>query len=402
MKKTTLFLCCAFVLLSGCGNKNNQSNNVNNLEEFSESDCDDPDKIYFLDFEHNLKNITDDKLAINSFAKDIKFIPLETTEEALLYNDRVQIANINDGFLVSSSSIFTAYHSIMMFDSTGRFINYLMQRGQGPKELPYIGEWSYNHKTQLLFASTSFQIIIHSFENNISNKYTLEEYFSNACLLNDGTIVGLPGHIGNGDVNTPYIHFLNQEGVIISSLYYPQKRNIAYDIPEGRILGPSESYGLYSSNTGEALFKDMFNDTIYRIRSMNDVKPYIIIHRGSLTLTLKDINNPTGTQKIRLWNILDTKKYFIIKYEYKGKTYSSIWDKQTQSLVTIFDFTKQSFSRAGDNYATYRTPTGKVITINISGYFDGKLYGILDAADAMEFLPGIVEDDNPVLMIITM
>ena len=53
-----------------------------------------------------------------------------------------------------------------------------------------------------------------------------------------------------------------------------------------------------------------------------------------------------------------------------------------------------------NGYINYRTHTEKEILVYISSYFDGKLYCVLDAEQAMEFLPGIAEDDNPVLMII--
>jgi len=33
-------------------------------------------------------------------------------------------------------------------------------------------------------------------------------------------------------------------------------------------------------------------------------------------------------------------------------------------------------------------------------YYDGKIYSVLDAEQAMEFLSGIVFDDNPILVII--
>jgi len=399
--KKMLFLFCICVLMSGCGNKNKQTAIVDDSELFSEDD--DPDRIYFLDFEQNLKNRTNDSFTINNIAIDIQYIPLETSDEVLLYNDRVQISRLNNDFLVSSSSFFSHFHSIAMFDSAGQFINYLIQRGQGPKELPYMAEWSYNHNTQLLVASTFFQIVLHSFENNTSSKYTLKDYFSEICLLNDGTMVGIPNDKGkSGDVDTPILHFLNQEGKIIHSFYYPEKRNIAYNLPEGQILGIIENYDLFTSYTGDALFKDKFNDTIYRIRSMDDVKPYIIIHRGSLAPTLIDENNPkTSPQKVRLISILDTKEYFFIKYFYKDKFYFSIWNKQTLSLIANSEIPKQMLLKNKDNISYFRTPNGKDVIVPLSSYLNGKLYSMLNAEDAMGFLPGIVSDDNPVLMIIS-
>lgn len=410
MRNSVLYLYYICVLLSGCGNQNNQKFRKNYIQLFNENenigtnktDMDDSDMIYYLDFELNLKSINEDKFTINSIAKNVSFIPLETSDTVLLYSDRIQIEKINERYLISSSSIFTAFPSIMIFDTTGHFIDYLIQKGQGPQELPYISEWSCNHATQILVASTFQEIVVHSFENNKKNKYILEGFFSDACLLNDGTVIGLPNVSGKGDTETPYLHFLNQEGKIVRSIYYPQKRKIEYGIPEGKIPGHSEIYCLYPSYSGDALFKDMFNDTIYRIRNMDDVKPYIVLYKGSLTPTIKDVNNPaTGFQKVRLIQILDAKKYFFIRYAYRGEIFSSIWDKQTLTLIANTKLPSQ-LSRFGifNIVTNYRTLTGKEILIKILNYFDSKLYCVLDAAQAMEFLPGIEEDDNPVLMII--
>ena len=120
----------------------------------------------------------------------------------------------------------------------------MIERGQGPQELPMIVFWSLNRNTQLLYASTMHEIIFYSFENSTKNKYLLEKrngsesYYG--CLLNDGTFVDLPTWFGDGDVNAPYINFRNQTGEIIHSIYYPQKRNIAHEITnDGSSVGVS-------------------------------------------------------------------------------------------------------------------------------------------------------------------
>ena len=401
MRILVLFLLFIFVMLSGCGNRNNPKISKNDSQflddnvDSIENGMDDTDRIYFLDFEQILTK--EDTFRINSIAKNITFIPLETSDSALLYSEAFKIEKMNERYLVSSASL-SAYHYIMTFDSAGNFIDYLMKRGQGPRELPYITEWYVNQNVQLLVASSSYQIVLHSFENNTFNKYTLGGYYPNISLLNDGTIVGMPTAFGKGDTVTPYLHFINQEGKIVRSLYYSQKRNIDYDFPEGEIKGILERYRLYQSYSGDVLFQEMFNDTIYRISSMDEVDPHIIQYRGSLTPTLKDMNNPiTNPQKVFISQILDTKKYFIISYRYRGTVYTAIWDKQTFSLIAN---TKHGGSFGVNGTTKYRTPTGKEIFIRISNYIDDNLYCVLDAEQAMDFLPNIKEDDNPILMVI--
>ena len=202
------------------------------------------------------------------------------------------------------------------------------------------------------------------------------------------------------------MHFYNLEGEIVHSIYYPQKRDITYNIREGGT--PTSTYHLWPTYSGDALFEDIFNDTIYHIRGTDDIKPYIITHRGTLAPVIKDASNPTTrVQKVYLGKLLDTKKYIFIRYGYREEIYNAIWNKKTQEFIANTKGDKSDkyqliaiTNEQSQNFIKYRTPTGKEILVAVSGYMDGKLYGAIDAEQAMEFLPGIDEFDNPVLMII--
>jgi len=406
MKTLLFFLCSICILLSGCGNQTRKEFSQQDSSVSVEHNTFDPDKIYFLDFEQNLKSVKVDTFTINSLAQKISFTPLETLDNNLLMTEDFKVAAINGRYYISSGTG-PKFSGIMEFDATGRFMDYLIQKGgRGPKELPATYEWSCNQKAQLLVASSLYEILVHSFENNTTNKFSLGGFFVRENLMNNGTIVGIANSVmGDGETDTPYLHFRNREGEIVHSLYYPQKRDIAYHLPEGQ--GPMETYHLYPDYSGDVLFKDMFNDTIYRIRGFDDVKPYIIIHRGLLALTIKEVTNRDAmVQKVCIRGVLDTKMYIFIKYLYRDVMNCIIWDKQSMALIanTKADSSREHwgviYHRASNGFTKYRAPNGKEILIAISSYFDGKLYSFLDASQAMDFLPDIKEDDNPVLMII--
>ena len=415
MRNIALYTFCFCVLLSGCGNRNksifnDNSNQLANNDSVDsiENDYDDSNMVYFLDFEQNVKNMPADTFTINSIAKDITFIPLETTDEALLQVFMFKIAIINERYYISSGDYrYSNFSGILEFDSTGRFLDYLMLEtfGNGPEELPpRVLNWTSNPYAKLLFASSSRQILLHSFNDSCTNKYNLDSSSYDECLLNDGTIVSLPNPLGfGGNPAMPYLHFRNQKGKILHSVYYSQKRNIEFKIADGGV--PISIYGLYPQYNGNALFQDILNDTLYCIRSMYDINPYIIIHRGSLAPVIKDATDQvTRNQKIYYGTTLDTKKYFFIRYAYRNEQYTAIWDKKTSTLIAnikadLNDENEKNVS-SNWNFVKYRMPNGKKILINISYYLDGKLYAALDAEQAMEFFPDIVSDDNPVLMII--
>ena len=397
MRKTILFSGCIVILFSGCGNRNNRQ-----LSQINYSA--DSDKIYYIDIEQIAKNTKADTFTINSLAKNITFIPLETTNESLLSTQFFKVAKIKERYYISWSRD-RIKNSIMEFDSNGRFIANLIQRGQGPQELPMIIFWSINRNAQLLCASSFNQILFHSFETNTTKKYNFGVSTFYPCLLNDGTVVDQPSFEGTGDTLVPYLHFRNQAGEIIHTLL--NQIGHTYDIPDAGVVFSQ----LYPSYTGDVLFQDIFNDTIYCIKSKDDIKPYIILNRGSKAPTIKKISNQTTRNQddyITIHRvILETPKYFFIKYRYRNMEYCVIWNKQASTFIANIngghfkettDVTASTNDESG--FAKYLTPTGEVLFIPIVSYFDGKLYSVLDAEQAMEFLPDINEDDNPVLMII--
>jgi len=402
MKNTTFLLYCIFVLTFGCRDRNSQEdkNHYSDLVEYKNTD---PDKIYFLDFEQNLKEDKVDTFFINNLAKEITFIPLEVSSKSLLRGLFFNVARIDDSYYISSGGLL--FGGIMVFDTLGLFKNYLVQVGRGPSELISNRTWSYNSNARQLVALGSYQILLHSFERDETTKYPLAQFIGEVCQLNDGNLVGLPNTFGTENSDTPYLCFLNQEGEIIKSLYYSSVRNISYNLQENQgNIGDLEFYGLYPSYSGDALFKDIFNDTIYRVSNINDIRPYIILNRGFLAPNVKNGTNKAETAKtVIIRELIETEKYFFIKYTYNNLNHAAIWDKRSQTFIANIeaDFSNENFQViTNKSFTRYKTPSGRIIVVAVSSYMDGKLYCILEAAEAMEFLPSIMEDDNPVLMVI--
>jgi len=412
--KTILFLYSILVLLSGCGNRNNSNfskNDKNDILLSNEIDEDDSDNFYFIDLEHLVKNMIADEFIINNIAKEINFIPLETTDESLLETSQFRIAKIKDHFYISCRDWFS-FTGIMEFDTNGNYIKHLLLKnlGNGPNELPNVISWSYNQNTQLIAASNARQIVLHSFENNTTNKYTLNTDSWSECLLNDETMVSKPASLDSkrlGHPDIPYLYFRNKECEIIDSVFYHEKRDISYANDDQTLLS---SHQLFPHPSGDALFQDVFSDTIQRIRSMHDIKPYMVLNRGSLAPSPKDANNQSRiNQTIQIINILDTKQYIFIRFwlAKEGRTANTaVWNKETRSFVANIkvEYSDNSLLLSGHKQGwfvtKYISPNGKEMIIPILRYIEGKLYSVIEAEQAMDFIPGVVHDDNPILMII--
>ena len=69
MLKITLLSCCICILISGCINRNSQDEQKNSDVKdvkLAENELDELDRVYYLDFEKQLKNIKKDTFTINS------------------------------------------------------------------------------------------------------------------------------------------------------------------------------------------------------------------------------------------------------------------------------------------------------------------------------------------------
>jgi hypothetical protein len=96
----------------------------------------------------------------------------------------------------------------------------------------------------------------------------------------------------------------------------------------------------------------------------------------------------------------ESRDYFLLKYAYNNVWYSGIWEKSSQKLITNLELDGHSNVTSFTNVVNYRTPTGKKLPVGIVQVTENQFYCVLRASDAMDFIPGLAEEDNPVIMIV--
>lgn len=146
----------------------------------------------------------------------------------------------------------------------------------------------------------------------------------------------------------------------------------------------------------------MFNDTIYRIRGVDDIRPYICINRGKLTPKVEDANDEERkAETIYVRYVGETKNYFFFKFAYNKAYYTIIWNKATNQLIANTAITDPyAFEVNYKLFAKYRTPNGEEVMVNIVSLTADRMYGILRTSQAMKFVPGVTENSNPVILVI--
>ena len=331
-----------------------------------------------------------------------------SNERSLFYNS-YNFAVLNNDFFVSGGlGIVNAGRGVLRFDSTGRYMEEIAKEGRGPHELPYILFWYINEKLNKINVSGIGKMIVKSYENNETEDIAYKQGIGYEFIpFDDGSYVSVKATgLGNDNPSDPYLFFTDSDGELISSRSYGYNRDIGYRVIEGQgIVPPAEVYGLYPSYNGGAVFLDIFNDTVCYIRNKDDIQPDMLLKRGNLMPQVKDVNDADRRAKqVYFRDIAETEKYFLIKYFYNGRTHTDIWDKSSRRSVLHTDADKDLFPRMSriEHIAKYKMPDGTEIMLNILYATKDKLYCLLEAYDMAGILQGVKEDDNPIVMVMSL
>ena len=396
--KTAVFAISALVLCGCPSNSSRTTLSDNNVDSIGAES----DKFYIFDFEQSVGASRSDTLFLNDIAKSIRFIPLETKEESVFgggisYN----FAAYEGDFFVSPD--ISSRRGIFQFDSTGRFVREVVKIGRGPGEVHLYASWNINDSLGRLFVPSEGKMVVKSLHTNEAKNIFIKGYSVLFSIpLNDGTFV-LARNAGTKDISEPYLVFLNDRGEVVNSIHYPVQRDIYYEMRGGgeEDWRPFESHKLSLGYTGDGLFIDVFNDTLYRIKDSKTIEPYALLHRGEKFPNVKDVYNMERKNKqIYFHGLAETKKYFLFKYFYDGKIYTDIWNKTTGQKTGHAGTTKKGIPGNYKFLGVYKLPDSSSILVNIVYIDKDRLYCLIDGFIAAKFMSEVGEYDNPVVMIV--
>ena len=331
--------------------------------------------MYVFDLSASIGRIPANTFVLNSIVDHVQFIPLETSKQSLFNNYAYTLSAAAESFIISGGIMNS---KIIQFDTVGNFVNEVVRTGRGPGELPMIIRWGVNKALNSLYA-IDHKVVVKSFTNGKSIDIFLENMPGySIALLNNGTfIVAKQAGGGKRGADIPYLIFYDTEGKIVHSINYTYERNIDYELLEGT-AHPFEYYHLSNNFRGDALFQDVYNDTIFYIKDNTSIIPYVIIDRGKYFPNIKDINDDDRKAKqIYFRSMMETEKYFFVKYFYNRMLYTDIWEKLNQTVVSRTEISNISIGLTQKFNARYLLPDGSVAILNILDADKDKLYCLL-------------------------
>lgn len=335
-----------------------------------------------------------DTFTWNSIQKKVTFIPLETTDASMI--GHLSLSYIDDGVILIGDG---KTYNILLFNIEGKSISHFNHQGNGPGEYFSINGLFFNP------SDSTINVYDRQYENWIT--YTLKgkplSSISTKKLFKGGVAYCKGNRIITG----------NSSGKTRLSLFNKDFRLIKGVLPLDSIQSLQEyrPINFFSNSTWT---KDILlytnsveTDTVWAL-SETAVWPFLIVDKGKYVIPESERSdyfkaflelNPTYPKDFHF----DAFSHFVLmKYLYKGLIVAELWDLPSGKILSRCSLrnvvTKEVFY---DGFA-YTLPSGNVIHALPAYVTQGKLVFVLSPDELMDDIPGLKEDDNPVLMVINL
>lgn len=339
-------------------------------------------------------------IPFSMFADNVKFIPLETTDDCLLSETcKISAITQNDIFVFD-------YEKCYRFDRKGKFLNAIGAKGNGPGEytrpmsaiVDTLNQWIYfpDHWTgRLLKYDYLGNFLEESQPKGLSSNVWLHKPME--FLFGDSFYQ----YAKKGERFSISFYSLNEKRLLSKMRCEYEK-----DIPKLMICIPN----VYNYK-GNTYVKDFWCDTIYQLTNPYKLVSHAIINRGRLGYRTQDdkslisgVEDSEERITIAVHSIAETDRFIFIGSNQGRIVYDKKSDKTIAANYDVH-FMDDLYGSPGLVYFV-STTNGNEVYQAIHAYEfiengDGK-HSITDARyDAYrKMVDGLDEEDNPVIMIV--
>ena len=356
----------------------------------------------------NPKGMATAKARLSDLIQSIEYIRLETTGNSLIASTHV--------FDVTSQHIVVRTFpsdDILLFSASGKFMAKIGKKGSGPGEYSLGGELTINEDDKQIdhFVSEGRKVRIISYDLTGKLKKELSIDSSAGYFLRkhkgDGLFMDLRL---NNEVESYVVYNLDQHKVIASGIkWHPVKhRNGTSGTGTGPALHYMRNGSFYVRNSSR-------NDTLYRFNKGNNTFiPYFIFSAGKYDMP-DDIRSdgPTFIKRtpeyIFIRSLYETAPYFLFSYEYENRKWYVIYNKSSgqSSLFPSEKGIPNDWDGGPDIWFTRQDEKTMYGFIPASEFLEHKNKltpkGPQSAIKRMnELKETLLEDDNPVFVVVTM
>jgi len=352
MKKATIYLILLFLV--SCGNRTGNQEVAENY---------DSNQFFVVNYEDILERPS--TVMLSDLAYDIEYIRLETNEKCILHA-KAEYFFTSEFIFVDNSS------HILKFDRNGKFIAQIGKQGRGPGEIGLIRMLSVLEEEEQLVVQTNWarKLYYFSFDGSFLKSVPVNDVHRIVALPHDRLIVFDGCNNGYED----YMFILtNAAGDTTGVVYNHYKWEIKNS---GMMLVGYDAFTPFYKYGGVTSFKSMHNDTVYHV--INDtIKPEYLINLGRYKLP----------QEMRI-EAQAASQYGFQEFNEKSKDYRFVSSLEASEILFI---TSQEYSEENQYNLIYHR-TGKASNIVVDKFGDpGSITNDLDGG--LDFWPrGTVND----------
>lgn len=335
------------------------------------------------------------EIMLNELASDIRYVPLETTDDCLMNNEFYIMQYKGEDIITSG---------IFHFDKNGKFLNKIGSKGQGPEEylqgLFAFGDW----KNKLLYVQNWTTLTCYGFDGTFVRSVPTPQLNMGAAGLFDENHILYSNDIYYADKANPIQLYMvdSQNGKTVSKWRGHLEENKKY----GMILTSRDFMYNYDNSL---FYKPALENVIFKILSP---KKRQLVYKfdcsgKDIDVSADEVDPKKRFQFLSVYWAKETAQYLFVNYGMKNISRLGIYDKEKKTFtnVTIKDNLAGGYDihpawTSDDNHLLMIYYAGGLLQDKEKRYSTGLLPERKKELD--ELLKNIKEDDNPVVILVTL
>lgn len=335
------------------------------------------------------------EIMLNELASDIRYVPLETTDDCLMNNEFYIMQYTGEDIITSG---------IFHFDKNGKFLNKIGSKGQGPEEylqgLFAFGDW----KNKLLYVQNWTTLTCYGFDGTFVRSVPTPQLNMGAAGLFDENHILYSNDIYYADKANPIQLYMvdSQNGKTVSKWRGHLEENKKY----GMILTSRDFMYNYDNSL---FYKPALESVIFKILSP---KKRQLVYKfdcsgKDIDVSADEVDPKKRFQFLSVYWAKETAQYLFVNYGMKNISRLGIYDKEKKTFtnVTIKDNLAGGYDihpawTSDDNHLLMIYYAGGLLQDKEKRYSTGLLPERKKELD--ELLKNIKEDDNPVVILVTL
>lgn len=335
------------------------------------------------------------EIMLNELASDIMYVPLETTDDCLMNNEFYIMQYTGEDIITSG---------IFHFDKNGKFLNKIGSKGQGPEEylqgLFAFGDW----KNKLLYVQNWTTLTCYGFDGTFVRSVPTPQLNMGAAGLFDENHILYSNDIYYADKANPIQLYMvdSQNGKTVSKWRGHLEENKKY----GMILTSRDFMYNYDNSL---FYKPALENVIFKILSP---KKRQLVYKfdcsgKDIDVSADEVDPKKRFQFLSVYWAKETAQYLFVNYGMKNISRLGIYDKEKKTFTNVT--IKDNLAGGYDIHPAWTSDDNHLLMV----YYAGGLLQDKEKRYSTDLLPerkkeldellkNIKEDDNPVVILVTL